>query len=123
MASYSKWVTPEDHPPQPPPEPAKTPGGCCLAAVLAVPAGLLTDAARGFVLWVLYGWFVVPLGAPALSWAAVTGLYVTWSLLRNKTPVQPPKIDQVWVFLCSLTASGTFLLLGWLCRLAQSYGW
>jgi hypothetical protein len=49
--------------------------GLCLAAILV----------RGFVLSVLWGWFAVPLGAPALGVVSALGLSVLLSYLLHHT--------------------------------------
>lgn len=50
--------------------------GCALI-VLGVPVGVLW---RAYVFAVLWGWFAVPLGAPALTFAAAIGLLLLVSL-------------------------------------------
>jgi hypothetical protein len=59
----------------------------CLLFVLCVPFGI---ALQGFVLKMLWGWFIVPLGAPSISWAHAWDLAIIVSMTA-KTAMPPDK--------------------------------
>jgi len=52
-------------------------------------------AAGSFVTKIMWGWFAVPVGLPALSWAQVAGLLLIISLIFNhKHPVAHSLIEK-----------------------------
>lgn len=50
----------------------------------SLPVILLTVAARGAALSPLWGWFVVPLGAPHMGWLDAAGLSLVATVLVNR---------------------------------------
>ena len=52
------------------------------SAVAAVIAAIATIGYAGFVLSLMWGWFVVPLGVETISWVHAIGLMVVISVLN-----------------------------------------
>jgi protein-S-isoprenylcysteine O-methyltransferase Ste14 len=83
----------------------------CLAALSA---GAIFYGA--FVAWVLWGWFVVPLGVPPISIAWVLGLSALVYML-TPTPPPPPKSQSSWLPFAKLYGEPTILLAcGWIAK-------
>jgi len=55
--------------------------GTIAALILFLPA----NAWNAFIVYKLYGWFAVPVGAPILSWLNVWGLVLLFEILTLKT--------------------------------------
>lgn len=57
--------------------------------------GLLTFLAMwgGFVLSVLWSWFLVPLGLPAITWLQASGLLLIGQLLSGNYGINEPDCD------------------------------
>lgn len=53
-------------------------------AALAIAAIFALVTWLGFVASIMWGWFVVPLGAPAIGTAHAIGLMCIWALLSTK---------------------------------------
>lgn len=67
----------------------------CLLAVLALP---LLTAWAGFVISVLWGWFVVPLGAPAVGVWHAAGLCTLVCLMRPAIPPEDTPMLEVLAY-------------------------
>jgi hypothetical protein len=84
-------------------------------------AALALSAWASFVTYKLYGWFVVPLGAPVLNWWHVWGLLILFGLVTYKsdgtelqerpTPRTSRAIGFIITRVLVITAA---LLFGWL---------
>lgn len=67
-----------------------------------------------------YGWFVVPLGAPALSWWHVWGLLIMYNLITYKTDdreksKEPGPIGKILGYILGRALIvAVILLIGWL---------
>jgi hypothetical protein len=101
-----------------------------VAAVAGVPVLILgaiaTIAAIGawsaFVGYKLYGWFVIPLGAPVLSWWHIWGLLLIYHLVtykeqpvdRNQPKDPRPIATMVAGILGRALGIAFVLLLGWM---------
>jgi hypothetical protein len=57
-----------------------------IAALVAFAAILVAAPWAAYVLTVVWGWFVVPLGAPAIGKAHAYGLMVVFGMFRNREP-------------------------------------
>lgn len=72
---------------------------------------------RGFVLSVLWAWFLVPLGAPAIGIALAVGLTTTWAILSPhpfRKAEQHDKQLEVWSWLFMFPLIG--LAMGWVVK-------
>lgn len=80
-----------------------------VALALAIPLGIL----RGWVLSLLWGWYVTPLGVPAIGVVQAIGL--TWLVgLLTATPSRNRDDDDlVYATAFSLTVSLLALAIGW----------
>jgi hypothetical protein len=82
----------------------------CFTAVLLAPLILAFD---GYVVWKLWGWFVVPLGVPSLAWRQAVGLSTLCGLLTHQ--YRKPS-DNEWAALIAhgVVAPLTALSIGYL---------
>lgn len=84
-----------------------------MAVVGIALAAILSAVWSGYVLTVLWGWFIVPFGLPALSISWAFGLILVVSLLRS--PARKPREDETWHVLACYTLGPLFaLLFGWI---------
>lgn len=72
--------------------------GLCLVIFLAIfiPTSIYFVLAHGFVLTKLWGWFIVPLGAPALTVLHAAGIIGLVRLCTYNAKVTPEKEDVDW---------------------------
>jgi hypothetical protein len=87
-----------------------------LLAVLLAAAITLWEA---FVLMVLWGWFIVPLGVKAVGMAHAIGLTLIASLLTHQAPSDLDDRDRIsksmrW----SIAGPAIALVVGWVARMA-----
>lgn len=86
---------------------------------ITIPLGIPLIIWRGYVLSVLWRWFVVPLGVPTLGVAHAVGIATTVYLLRKGSKRE--EIDREYIIRAtatSIVAPATALLIGWL-----AHGW
>lgn len=57
--------------------------GTAFVAVFATVFMLVLATIRGFCVWCMYGWFVVPLGAPAIGLWQTIGILILWGSLSS----------------------------------------
>jgi hypothetical protein len=81
-----------------------------------VGAAVLVGAWAAFVLSKLYGWFVVPLGAPPLNWWHIWGFYLIYGLITHKPDNSPPRpLSKTVAFMIyRMIGLALLLLIGWL---------
>lgn len=78
-------------------------------AIILVGAGLF----KTFTLWVLWGWFIVPLGAPGIGFVHMIGLVLFWALLTLDSDDMPQ--DEPFEMGTAFVACCLFVLLvGWI---------
>jgi len=83
-----------------------------------VASAVLVGAAGAFVIWKLYGWFTVPLGAPTINYWHMWGLMMIFGIvtmpLKSSTdePFKASKTIARWGG--QLVGLACVLLLGWL---------
>lgn len=82
-----------------------------LATLIIIPFGLWWS----FVAWKLYGWFVIPLGAPAISYLSFYGLSLFFNLIKpsEKNEENDPKKSIIKSF-ASAVVYGIALLVGYI---------
>lgn len=95
-----------------------------VAALAGFPVIILTvvgsvaaiGAWTAFVVYKLYGWFVVPLGAPVINWWHAWGLMLILNVLTLKPTDVPSKgwKDSVAKLIGKVLGMATVLLIGWL---------
>lgn len=96
----------------------------CAVLFLSVPAALL----RGWVLSLLWAWFVVPLGVPPITYLHAVGISLLASLLTHKnSPADDAALEKknahekIVEGIATMLVGPLFvLLLGWLIHLAQN---
>lgn len=59
-----------------------------------------------FVASILWGWFMVPLGAPAISWGHALGLFALMALFLTKRPTEPIDRTFVWSLILPFVCLG-----------------
>lgn len=88
--------------------------GAAALLVVVMPLAVILD---GWVLSVLWGWFLVPLGMPTLTVPLAIGVALIASSATRQYIPDGPKDDKierfVWVFLAPLLS----LLIGWFVHL------
>lgn len=80
-----------------------TPFAIALVVLLAIQ--------QAWAISVLWGWFIVPLGLPAIGIAAAIGVSVTVSALRGRRG--RPKDDEKWALAKSAVQPWFCLAVGW----------
>lgn len=91
--------------------------GCAPLFIFAA-LPLLGAAACAYYGWaasIMWGWFLVPLGAPSLAWWQLAGIGLTVSALRTDVTADI-KSDQKWyaVLLRAVLAPLFSLAMGWI---------
>lgn len=83
--------------------------GCLVWLCAFVPLSLW----RGFVLAKLWGWYIVPLGAPLIGWVHAVGLSVFFGLLLSWA-YKSDKDETPWHVVARASVVPAFsLLFGW----------
>jgi len=70
-------------------------------------------ALRGWVLFVLWGWFLIPLGLPAIGIAHALGIQCIVSLMSMHSGPKTDK-DTGEIISISISVSLVWLLMGWI---------
>jgi hypothetical protein len=74
-------------------------------------------AIEGFVLMVLWNWFLVPLGLPVLTFALAVGMQIVATMLQQRGPALPEgKALANELFNFALLRPVSCLLIGWLVK-------
>lgn len=89
-----------------------------ISSLILFGVGLAAVAYNGWVLTMMWAWFVVPtFGLPVLSVVPAVGLALIVSMLTYQIPVAPDGIEpldrMIRSFIISLLASTLFLISGW----------
>lgn len=89
-----------------------------LAGLVAIVALIIL---RGLVLSMLWGWFIVPLGAPVLSVAQAVGIVLIVMLITFRSTERSEIEDRKWYSLALAIIAGMhtlwLLFLGWVIHL------
>jgi hypothetical protein len=81
--------------------------------IAAVLAGLTVE--QGWVVSILWGWFMVPIGVPAISTPIAIGIVLTLSAMRMKRVKSPD--EEPWETLAfAAIAPLVALTLGWIVK-------
>jgi len=73
-----------------PPKKSASTGASVVGLLILIPITFILSAWNAFVLWKLYSWFVVPLGAPLLNWWHIWGLWMfITAVFIGFTPERP----------------------------------
>ncbi len=70
--------------------------GYALATAIVVPVLALVAIYGGFVLYVLWGWFIVPLGVPQIGIAWAIGISTVFHLIAPSQPLPKTDDEHVW---------------------------
>ena len=99
-----------------PPKKEGDTGMALVKLLIAIPFTFATGAWNAFVLWKLYGWFLLPLGAPALSWAHLWGIFMFFFLaLAGFRPDRSSDgLGSLTRSILMVFVSATALLFGWI---------
>lgn len=88
-----------------------------LAALTAIAAVLATATAlilvRSWVIWLMWGWFVVPLGVPAIGVVHALGLSALVGVLTHDGKDSDDADSALAAVITHLLRSGLWALLGW----------
>jgi len=91
-------------------------GKLAVGVFLGTPARLLLSLWRAFVLSILWGWFIVPIGIPALTTLQIWGALIVYGALRPSsidTDSQRKEKDAVYQFVSySMMIVGPLIDLG-----------
>jgi len=85
------------------------PKGSLAAIILLVPA----NAYSAFIVYKLYGWFAVPIGAPILGWAHIWGLVILLEVLTLR-PAPASGKPPLTLLLIGIGTVTIMFLTGWL---------
>ena len=78
---------------------------------------VVTTTWRGYVLSLLWGWFMVPaFGVPALSIPYAIGLSVICAMLARDMKKDPDQPEMAELIITALAAPLVFLAFGWVVR-------
>lgn len=95
--------------------------GCLLATGGLIVYALTLVFARAVVLTALWSWFLLPMGAPAISYATALGLSLTLTAFQPQSEAPAAKDKSLLMILvqpvCKLAA---LLLVGWI---IHKFGW
>lgn len=88
------------------------------SAALLIPVSLLLGVNTAYPLSVLWGWFLVPLGAPALSLAQTMGVVLVVGVFKgvSQTHSERSTSDKVTDFIGALTYPWFALGIGWVIK-------
>jgi hypothetical protein len=91
----------------------------CIMALLAVLVSPLNWLLNGFVLSILWAWFMVPLGLPAIGKAHALGLACVIGLLSHQQPPDCASDKPAWArignsMIVSFVAPVLTLIIGWI---------
>lgn len=86
-----------------------------MIVLLAIALGVVATILQGFVLKVLWGWFFVPLGAPAITIPLALGVALTVGMLTHQSTKGD---DEDWPEKLAGAFAGPLivLLFGWVIR-------
>jgi hypothetical protein len=71
----------------------------------------------GFVLMVLWGWFLIPLGLPAIGLSHAIGLSTLIGLVTHQMPSEGPSSDRTERgLLWALVVPAISLFIGWIAK-------
>jgi len=84
-----------------------------LALIVIVPIILY----RGWVLFTMWNWFIVPLGAPHISLFHVLGISVIINVLTNHSEIKKKSTKETLTELCTFIGMLTAALcIGWIIK-------
>ena len=83
-----------------------------IVLLLAMPVILLLMAYHGVALWLLWGWFLVPLGLPPISITWAMGISCTAAMLHG-TPAPAPEGKGLTHFQSMLLRPAVAVLFGY----------
>lgn len=86
------------------------------AAVILVPAVIaLMIVLDALALWMLWGWFATPLGAPIITLAHAAGIALLAAALRPlRSRKEGPQDTELWIGIFAKPA--LLILLGWIVK-------
>lgn len=92
-----------------------TPVVLTLLYLLIIPFTLF----QSWATWLMYGWFIQPLGAPELSYWHVVGLFLSWVVIKarmgNEDKVKNPVFKlAVLIFITLLTVGMGSIIRNWI---------
>lgn len=75
---------------------------------------ILSAIFSGFTLFVLWGWFIVPLGVKAVSIPLALGISLTVRQMTIDLHATREKVDTTTAMLTHIAANASFLGIGWI---------
>lgn len=65
------------------------------AGLMAIPFALALPVAQAYAAWLIYGWHLVPLGAPVVSFKVVMVLHIGALMVRSRQPTAADRFAAV----------------------------